>query len=105
MAFLVEVETGNVCGASPDTTHSQMRFCDPVDWLGGRGSFLHAPVRRILRENGGMAPADLSQVKPLKEGRGGLQVPVIGNGNVRTYEEVRRNRALTCTDGGRNIAR
>ena len=41
-------------------------------------------------------PADLSQVKFLKEG---LEVPVISNGNVRTYEDVVRNREFTHADG------
>ena len=41
-------------------------------------------------------PADLGQVKLLKEG---LQVPVISNGNVRTHGDVVQNLEFTCADG------
>lgn len=44
-----------------------------------------------------MGAADLSVVKALSEL--GLEIPVVSNGNVRTWEDIVRNREDTGADG------
>lgn len=44
-----------------------------------------------------MGAADLSVVKALSEQ--GLDIPVVSNGNVRTWEDIKRNREETGADG------
>ena len=89
----------------PIPTSIKMRLCNPVEHTlpfakrlalaGCSWITLHARFGASTRKRR-HGPADLSQVKLLKEG---LQVPVISNGNVRTYEDVVQNREFTCADG------
>jgi tRNA-dihydrouridine synthase 1 len=82
-----------------------MRLCNPIEHTlpfaqrlalaGSSWITLHARFGGSTRKRR-HGPADLSQVKLLKEG---LQVPVISNGNVRTHEDVVRNREYTRADG------
>ena len=82
-----------------------MRLCNPVEYTlpfagrlalaGSSWITLHARFGASTRKRR-HGPADLSQVKLLKEG---LQVPVISNGNVRTYEDVVQNHEFTRADG------
>ena len=89
----------------PIPISTKIRLCNPVEHTlpfakrlalaGSSWIALHARFggSTLKRRHG---PANLSQVKLLKEG---LQVPVISNGNVRTYEDVVQNREFTCADG------
>jgi tRNA-dihydrouridine synthase 1 len=89
----------------PVPISTKMRLCNPVErtlpfakrlaLAGSSWITLHARFGTSTRKRR-HGPADLSQVKLLKEG---LQVPVISNGNVRTYEDVVRNREFTSADG------
>ena len=89
----------------PVPISTKIRLCNPVEHTlpfakrlalaGSSWITLHARFGASTwkRRHG---PADLSQVKLLKEG---LQVPVISNGNVRTYEDVVQNYEFTRADG------
>ena len=89
----------------PVPISTKIRLCNPVEYTlpfakrlslaGSSWITLHARFGASTwkRRHG---PADLSQVKILKEG---LQIPVISNGNVRTYEDVMQNREFTRADG------
>ena len=82
-----------------------MRLCNPVEHTlpfakrlalaGSSWVTLHARFGASTQKRR-HGPANLSQVKLLKEG---VQVPVISNGNVRTYEDVVRNLEFTRADG------
>jgi len=89
----------------PVPISTKMRLCNPVEHTlpfaerlalaGSSWITLHARFGASTRKRR-HGPADLSQVKLLKEG---LQVPVISNGNVRTFEDVVQNREFTRADG------
>lgn len=100
---------GNVVSALAHTfpvpISTKIRLCNPVErtlpfanrlaLAGSSWVTLHARFGASTRKRR-HGPADLGQVKLLKEG---LQVPVISNGNVRTYEDVVRNQEFTRADG------
>jgi len=83
---------------------TKIRLCQPVsatldfaqrlEAAGSAWVALHARTVSARRRRQGAA--DLDQVKRLKES---LSVPVVSNGNVRTWEDVENNRALTKADG------
>jgi len=89
----------------PVPVSTKMRLCNPVEHTlplakrlalaGSSWITLHARFGASTRKRR-HGPADLNQVKLLKEN---LQVPVISNGNVRTYGDVVQNREFTCADG------
>jgi len=89
----------------PVPISTKMRLCNPVEHTlplakrlalaGSSWITLHARFGASTRKRR-HGPADLSQVKLLKEN---LQVPVISNGNVRAYEDVVQNCEFTCADG------
>lgn len=89
----------------PTPVSTKIRLCNPVEHTlpfaerlalaGSSWVTLHARFGASTRKRR-HGPADLSQVKLLKEA---LQVPVISNGNVRTYEDVVQNLDFTCADG------
>ena len=82
-----------------------MRLCNPIEYTlpfaerlalaGSSWITLHARFGASTRKRR-HGSANLGQVKLLKEG---LQVPVISNGNVRTYEDVVQNLEFTHADG------
>ncbi|KAK0480704.1 FMN-linked oxidoreductase [Armillaria novae-zelandiae] len=83
---------------------AKLRLCQPVEKtlvlaqrLEGNGASwitLHARTVSARRRRNG--PADLLQVKALKEN---LRVPVISNGNVRVWSDIQRNLDYTGADG------
>lgn len=89
----------------PVPISTKIRLCNPVEQTlpftkrlalaGSSWITLHARFGSSTRKRR-HGPADLSQVKLLKES---LQVPVISNGNVRTYEDVVQNLEFTSADG------
>lgn len=89
----------------PVPISTKIRLCNPVEntlpfarrlaMTGSSWITLHARFGASTRKRR-HGPADLSQVKLLKEG---LQVPVVSNGNVRTYEDVVKNQEFTRADG------
>ncbi|KAG7448563.1 FMN-linked oxidoreductase [Guyanagaster necrorhizus] len=68
---------------------AQRLEADGVSWI-----TLHARTVSARRRRNG--PADLSQVKALKET---LRVPVISNGNVREWSDIQSNFDYTGADG------
>ena len=84
---------------------TKIRLCNPVEHTlpftkrlalaGSSWITLHARFGASTRKRR-HGPAVLSQVKLLKEA---LEIPVISNGNVRTYEDVVQNREFTRADG------
>ena len=89
----------------PVPISTKMRLCNPMEHTlplakrlalaGSSWITLHARFGASTRKRR-HGPANLSQVKLLKEG---LHIPVISNGNVRTYEDVVQNQGFTCADG------
>jgi len=83
---------------------AKLRLCQPasatmhlaqrLEHAGASWITLHARTVSARRRRQGAA--DLEQVKLLKEA---LSVPVVSNGNVRTWEDVEKNRAYTGADG------
>ncbi|OCH85831.1 FMN-linked oxidoreductase [Obba rivulosa] len=83
---------------------TKIRLCQPVsatldfaqrlEAAGSAWLALHARTVSARRRRQGAA--DLEQVKRLKEN---LTIPVVSNGNVRTWEDVENNRAYTEADG------
>ncbi|KAK0458945.1 FMN-linked oxidoreductase [Desarmillaria tabescens] len=82
----------------------KLRLCQPVEKTlalaqrleadGASWITLHARTVSARRRRNG--PADLSQVKALKET---LRVPVISNGNVRVFRDIQSNLDFTGADG------
>lgn len=89
----------------PVPVSTKMRLCNPVEHTlpfakrlalaGSSWVTLHARFGASTRKRR-HGPADLDQVKLLKEG---LEVPVISNGNVRSHEDVVRNLEFTGANG------
>ncbi|EMD35626.1 hypothetical protein CERSUDRAFT_85566 [Gelatoporia subvermispora B] len=83
---------------------TKIRLCQPIsatldfaqrlEAAGSAWVTLHARTVSARRRRQGAA--DLDQVKRLKDN---LAIPVISNGNVRTWEDVENNRAYTRADG------
>ena len=81
-----------------------MRLCQNVGATPDLGARLEAAgaswvtlhARHVSARRRRQGAADLSQVKVLKER---LRVPVVSNGNVRTWEDVVANQAETGADG------
>ena len=81
-----------------------MRLCQNVGAtpdLGARleaagASWITLHARHVSARRRRQGAADLSQVKVLKER---LRIPVVSNGNVRTWEDVVANQAETGADG------
>ena len=105
---IIKLEDHIVSGLTqtfPVPVSTKMRLCNPVEHTlpfakrlalaGSSWITLHARFGASTRKRR-HGPADLSQVKLLKEG---LQVPVVSNGNVRAYEDVVQNCEFTRADG------
>jgi tRNA-dihydrouridine synthase 1 len=83
---------------------AKLRLCQPVDKTkelarrleahGASWITLHARTVSARRRRQG--PADLSVVKELKSH---LNIPVISNGNVRTFSDLQANLEYTAADG------
>ncbi|KZT70037.1 FMN-linked oxidoreductase [Daedalea quercina L-15889] len=83
---------------------AKLRLCQPasatvhlvqrLEHAGASWITLHARTVSARRRRQGAA--DLDQVRLLKEA---LSVPVVSNGNVRTWEDVEQNRTYTGADG------
>lgn len=83
---------------------AKLRLCQPasstvqlaqrLEAAGASWIALHA--RHVSARRRRQGAADLDQVKILKEG---LRIPVLSNGNVRTYDDVENNRRYTGADG------
>lgn len=106
--YILNLKGNIVTGLShtfPVPISTKMRLCNPVEHTlpfakrlalaGSSWVTLHARFGASTQKRR-HGPADLSQVKLLKED---LQVPVISNGNVRTYEDVMRNLEFTGANG------
>ncbi|KAF9648435.1 FMN-linked oxidoreductase [Thelephora ganbajun] len=102
---LVENIVSGLTHALPVPISTKIRLCNPVKHTlpfaerlvlaGSSWIALHARSGASTRKRR-HGPANLSQVKLLKEC---LQVPVISNGNVRTYGDVLQNLEFTRADG------
>ena len=79
-----------LCQPAPSTIH----FAQRLEAAGASWITLHA--RNLSARRRRQGAADLDQVKLLKYG---LRIPVISNGNVRTYHDIEMNRRLTGADG------
>ncbi|EPT02141.1 hypothetical protein FOMPIDRAFT_1119016 [Fomitopsis schrenkii] len=79
-----------LCQPAPATVHLAQR----LEHAGASWITLHARTVSARRRRQGAA--DLAQVRLLKEA---LSVPVVSNGNVRTWEDVEQNLAYTGADG------
>jgi len=83
---------------------AKLRLCQPdsatldfarrLEHAGASWITLHA--RHVSARRRRQGAADLGMVKILKEN---LSVPVVSNGNVRAWEDIERNRAMTGADG------
>lgn len=83
---------------------AKLRLCQPasatldlarrLEHAGASWVTLHARTVSARRRRQGAA--DLEQIKTLKDN---LSIPVISNGNVRVWEDVEHNLALTGADG------
>ncbi|KAF8879651.1 FMN-linked oxidoreductase [Gymnopilus junonius] len=71
-----------------------IEFAQMLEAAGASWVTLHARTVSARRRRQGAA--DLSEVKRLKES---LQIPVISNGNVRHFDNLQENLALTGADG------
>lgn len=79
-----------LCQNTPSTPELAARLeAAGASWL-----TLHA--RHVSSRRRRQGAADLSQVRVLKEH---VQIPVVSNGNVRTWEDMQRNREDTGADG------
>ncbi len=79
-----------LCQNTPSTPELVARLeAAGASWL-----TLHA--RHVSSRRRRQGPADLSQVRVLKEH---VRIPVVSNGNVRTWGDVQRNREDTGADG------
>ncbi|PCH35128.1 FMN-linked oxidoreductase [Wolfiporia cocos MD-104 SS10] len=79
-----------LCQPAPAT----FEFAQRLEHAGASWITLHARHVSARRRRQGLA--DLEQVKRLKSH---LSIPVVSNGNVRTWEDVEANRAFTGADG------
>lgn len=71
-----------------------VEFAKMLEGSGASWVTLHARTVSARRRRQG--PADLSEVKRLKES---LRIPVISNGNVRHFDNLQENLTLTGADG------
>ncbi|KAL1940389.1 hypothetical protein VTO73DRAFT_8961 [Trametes versicolor] len=79
-----------LCQNTPSTPELAAR----LETAGASWLTLHA--RHVSSRRRRQGAADLSQVRILKER---VRIPVVSNGNVRTWEDVQRNREDTGADG------
>ncbi|PPR06833.1 hypothetical protein CVT26_003859 [Gymnopilus dilepis] len=90
-SFTVPVSTKfRLCQPSTKT----LEFAQMLEGSGASWVTLHARTVSARRRRQGAA--DLSEVKRLKDN---LQIPVISNGNVRSFDNLQENLALTGADG------
>ena len=88
----------------PVPTSAKIRLCQNTPHtpdLGARlaaagASWITLHARHVSARRRRQGAADLEQVRVLKERVG---VPVVSNGNVRTWEDVQENRRTTGADG------
>ncbi|PPQ81929.1 hypothetical protein CVT25_013777 [Psilocybe cyanescens] len=71
-----------------------IEFAQQLETSGAAWVTLHARTASARRRRQGAA--DLSEVKRLKEN---LRIPVISNGNVRSFDDLQKNLEFTCADG------
>lgn len=84
---------------------TKLRLCTPTSQtpvlasrLAAQGaSWITLHARHVSARRRRVGAADLSVVKALSEQ--GLDIPVVSNGNVRTWEDIKRNREETGADG------
>ncbi|OBZ67614.1 tRNA-dihydrouridine(16/17) synthase [NAD(P)(+)]-like protein [Grifola frondosa] len=75
-------------------TPATVDFSQHLEAAGASWVTLHA--RHVSARRRRRGAADLEHVKKLKET---LRIPVVSNGNVRTWEDIENNRAFTGADG------
>ncbi|OSX61163.1 hypothetical protein POSPLADRAFT_1146236 [Postia placenta MAD-698-R-SB12] len=101
---LVENIAASMSNSLTVPVSAKLRLCQPasatldlarrLEHAGASWVTLHARTVSVRRRRQGAA--DLEQIKTLKDN---LSIPVISNGNVRVWEDVERNLALTGADG------
>ncbi|KAF9813257.1 hypothetical protein IEO21_05692 [Rhodonia placenta] len=101
---LVENIVASMSNSLTVPVSAKLRLCQPasatldlarrLEHAGASWVTLHARTVSARRRRQGAA--DLEQIKTLKDN---LSIPVISNGNVRVWEDVEHNLALTDADG------
>ncbi|KAI0312849.1 FMN-linked oxidoreductase [Amylostereum chailletii] len=101
---LVESMVSSLAKSLPVPVSAKLRLCSPssatltlAQELEAAGaSFVTLHARHVSARRRRQGPADLSVVKALVEG---LSVPVVSNGNVRTWADVEENLGYTGAEG------
>lgn len=75
-------------------SHKTLELAQRIEGSGASWITLHARTVSARRRRQGAA--DLNQVKTLKDN---LQIPVISNGNVRSFKDLQENLNFTGADG------
>ncbi|EIM88899.1 FMN-linked oxidoreductase [Stereum hirsutum FP-91666 SS1] len=101
---LVESLVSSLVQSLPIPVSTKLRLCQPtpstvtlakrLEHAGSSWITLHARHSSARRRRQGAA--DLEQVRILKEA---VSIPVVSNGNVRTWDDVVKNEELTGADG------